>query len=195
MHDWADLLSDWPGDESLLSYNVAPTNVVPIVAAGGVKAAQWGMIPSWAKEFKMQYATFNARIETVGEKASFKNAWRKGQTCLVPVGGYYEWMTENGNKQPYVVHHPEQDMLLAGLWERWNDRLSFTVLTEEAQGELKTLHPRMPLFIAAESALAWLDGDYTVGSSVDSNLTRFYKVNKRVGNSRNEGADLIEPEG
>ena len=192
MHNWSDLLGDWPGDASLLRYNVSPTNVVPLVAAGGVLFAHWGMIPSWAKEFKMNFATFNARIETVEEKPSFKNAWKKGKTCVVPVGGYYEWKTENRIKQPYVVHNPDSDIMLAGLWENWNDKTSFTVLTEEAKGKLVDLHPRMPVMLNKVQSKAWLAGAELELTTQDEDLLSFYRVDRKVGNSRNEGKDLIE---
>ncbi len=193
MHDWADILSDWPGDESMLRYNVSPTSVVPVVSINGVISAHWGMIPSWAKAFKMNYATFNARIETIEEKASFKNAWKKGKTCVVPVGGYYEWRTEDGVKQPYAIHSPDSCLMLAGLWENWNDKLSFTVLTEEAKGNLVDLHHRMPIMLNKEQSKAWLAGGDTNLTTANVEHLIFYPVDRKVGNSRNEGEDLIKP--
>lgn len=52
MNEWTDLLAEWPKNESLLRYNVSPTSEVPLVGKGGVFVANWGLIPSWAKEFK-----------------------------------------------------------------------------------------------------------------------------------------------
>jgi putative SOS response-associated peptidase YedK len=49
-------------------YNVAPTQVVPIVRAteaGSYELAEarWGLIPAWSKEPRTAFATFNARVE------------------------------------------------------------------------------------------------------------------------------------
>lgn len=81
-------------------YNIAPTQ--PVVAArtrsarggergGGtvgrldrrVDVLQWGLIPSWAKDPSIGGRLANARAETLGEKPSFRGAWKAGRRCLV----------------------------------------------------------------------------------------------------------------
>jgi len=49
----------------------------------------WGLIPAWAREEEIRKYTLNAKIETVNEKPSFKNA--VNQRCLIIANGYYEW--------------------------------------------------------------------------------------------------------
>lgn len=122
MERWREILLDWPSDEAWLRYNVPPTSDIPIVTAEGVRIARWGMIPSWAKEFKSKYATFNACIETVGDLPTFRNAWKASRTCLVPAAGYYEW-PEYLDKQPYYIHKPNDMLVFAGLWEPWGDKI------------------------------------------------------------------------
>lgn len=51
--------------------------------------ANWGLIPSWSKDRKIQKQTLNAKIETIKEKPSFRNNYNK--RCLVLVNGFYEW--------------------------------------------------------------------------------------------------------
>ncbi|MFP3480198.1 SOS response-associated peptidase family protein, partial [Burkholderia sp. SIMBA_057] len=64
------------------SWNVAPTDAVPIVLErlldDGPKrqlhVAKWGLVPSWAKDAKGGARLINARSETVLEKPSFRKA-------------------------------------------------------------------------------------------------------------------------
>ena len=74
-------------------YNIAPSQ--PILAVANDRADRydhflWGLIPSWAKDPKIGQQLCNARAETVGEKNSFKNAYRR-RRCLIPADGFYEW--------------------------------------------------------------------------------------------------------
>jgi len=51
---------------------------------------------------------FNARSETAHEKPSFRNLFRIGSSCIIPLSGYYEWKVDspmkNDKKQPYYVY-------------------------------------------------------------------------------------------
>ena len=53
---------------------------------------------------------FNARSESAHEKISFQNLIRPGNSCVIPLDGFYEWKSpENamldGKKQPYFVYN------------------------------------------------------------------------------------------
>lgn len=151
MERWAKILNDWAkvteGD-GRLRYNVPPTTQIPIVTAEGPHWARWGMVPRWAPEFKSQFSTINARIETVQELRTFKTAWCESRTCLVPAAGYFEW-PEYLDKQPYYIHKPDDMLVFAGLWEPWKDgQISCTFLTEEPHGALADLHDRMPAVLS-----------------------------------------------
>ena len=49
---------------------------------------RWGLIPPWAKDPSIGNKMFNARAETVSEKPSFKNAFKKHR-CLIVADGFY----------------------------------------------------------------------------------------------------------
>ncbi|MFP3580391.1 SOS response-associated peptidase [Arthrobacter sp. fls2-241-R2A-200] len=112
------------------SWNVAPTDAVPIVLErlldDGPKrqlhVAKWGLVPSWAKDAKGGARLINARSETVLEKPSFRKA-ATARRCAVPADGYYEWKKGEGkSKQPYYVHPGNGAALaFAGLYEWWKD--------------------------------------------------------------------------
>lgn len=56
--------------------------------------AEFGLLPPWSKDRHIKYATMNARYEC-GHQARFKNAWFKGQKCIVPADAIVEpdWRT------------------------------------------------------------------------------------------------------
>jgi len=199
MHEWVDVLGDWPG-ETALSYNVSPTQIVPIVVEGteeGVTvAARWGLVPAWAKDFANKYPTHNARLETASEKPSYRSAWKHSRSCLVPTGGFYEWRKEGSLKQPYFIHKADDMLVFAGLWEAWNDRVSFTILTTEAVGLVARLHHRMPVMLTPRKAVEWLEKgtaepDILQDQGVYQDVV-FHTVSTRVNNARSDGAELVE---
>ncbi|MGO4250214.1 SOS response-associated peptidase [Paenarthrobacter sp. RAF54_2] len=131
-----DLLADFDAElenEIALekSWNVAPTDAVPIVLErlvdDGLKrqlhVARWGLVPSWAKDPKGGARLINARSETLLEKPSFRKA-AAARRCAVPADGYYEWKKGEGkSKQPYYVHPANgEGLVFAGLYEWWRDQ-------------------------------------------------------------------------
>ena len=70
------------------SWNVAPTQDVPIVAErlneGSIErhllVAHWGLVPSWAKDIKIGNKLINARSETILEKPVFPESRRQTQS-------------------------------------------------------------------------------------------------------------------
>jgi putative SOS response-associated peptidase YedK len=69
-------------------YNVAPSQPIaairidPDTATRTLVMLRWGLIPSWAKDPKIGNQCINAKAETVGEKPSFRSAFKK-RRCLV----------------------------------------------------------------------------------------------------------------
>jgi putative SOS response-associated peptidase YedK len=61
----------------------------------------------------------------VASKPAFRDAFARGQRCIVPVDAFYEWKKIGASKQPYaIVGADGLPLALAGLWERWKDRVS-----------------------------------------------------------------------
>jgi putative SOS response-associated peptidase YedK len=70
------------------------------------KMMRWGLLLHWAKEEKIAYSTFNARAEEFTAKPAFRDAWKRGQRCLVVTDGFYEWKKldpKGKEKQPYAI--------------------------------------------------------------------------------------------
>src|SRR6516225_4078646 len=67
-------------------WNAAPTSKLPVVfsATGSriLTLMRWGLIPSWAKDSKIGYSTFNARAESLTTRPAFRGAWRPDAAVL-----------------------------------------------------------------------------------------------------------------
>ncbi len=150
-----------PPDMFAPRYNIAPTTPVLAHCDEKIHLYRWGLVPSWAKDVTFGNRMFNARAETVAEKPSFRNAYKR-RRCLLPANGFYEWRLEDGRKQPYCCHIDKQLFSMAAIWEHWQDAegneiQSCAVLTTGARGEIRALHHRMPVYIAPSDYEAWLD--------------------------------------
>lgn len=194
-------------------YNIAPTQPVAIVRLDRQGQREWthvhwGLIPSWSKDPSIGARMINARSETVGEKPSFRAAFRR-RRCLVPADGFYEWQKLNGRKQPfYITLSDSGPFAFAGLWELWEGAdgsilESCTLLTTEPNEKLAHIHNRMPVILHPEDHSLWLGDGTEVRPSEQSylyHLLRPYEseamkatpVSPYVNNARNEGPECIE---
>lgn len=159
---WVRVLGDWPKDLPS-RYNICPTQTAATVDAEGWRERHWSLIPAWSKSPKLKYSTFNARAESLADKATFRNAWKHSQRCVVPASGYFEWTGPKGSKQcHYVTADDDAGLCFAGLWEVWEragERLdSFTIVTVPAAVSIEWLHHRMPLMLDAANVDQWLTG-------------------------------------
>src|ERR687898_1757828 len=146
------------------NYNVAPTQqVAAVLEEGGerrLEMLRWGLIPSWADDPGIGSRMINARAETAPEKPSFRRAFR-GQRCLIPADGFYEWKRENGGKQPYYFRMQDgRPFAFAGLWESWDKGgdgplRTCAILTTRANSVLSGIHERMPVILPSGAYNAW----------------------------------------
>lgn len=162
MHRWVAILDDWPSDAER-RINIRPTTIAGTIDAEGYHERSWSLIPTWAKEPKLKFSTFNARAETIAEKATYRQPWRKSQRCIVPASAYFEWPTIDGKKQCHRLTPCDgSPWLMAGLWEQWasgaDHRNTFTVVTTTPAQQIEWVHSRMPLMIHADDLDCWLTG-------------------------------------
>ena len=164
---------------------------------------RWGLVPFWAKDPSIGNRMINARSETVAEKPSFRNAYKK-RRCLVLADGFYEWRKESDLKTPYFISLADgSPFAFAGLWENWNSKGSdeslqtTAIITTAANEFMATLHQRMPVVMRPQQAERWLAGDAGLLSEVIDDVPAFqaWPVDRKVNNARNEGAVLIDPAG
>lgn len=189
-------------------YNIAPTQYIAAVRDGEDKERElvmlrWGLVPSWAKDPSIGNRMINARAETVAEKPSFRAAYRR-RRCVVLADGFYEWRREGDVKTPYFISLASgKPFALAGLWENWHDRESdesvqtTALITIEANDFMRPLHHRMPMILETTAANDWLGGDTAMleAAAGNSPALQAWPVDRRVNNARNEGGELIKPDG
>ncbi|MEV0585822.1 SOS response-associated peptidase [Nonomuraea sp. NPDC050310] len=217
-------LDDDPETELGPDYNVAPTKKVYAVmsrvpkdaerAVRQLKVVKWGLVPVWAKDPSIGSKMINARLETVAEKPSFRQAFAK-RRCLLPADGYFEWMPVEGDKkkkQPYYIHPADGGVLaMAGLYEFWKDPsrddddplkwlVTCTVITTTGEDEAGRIHDRMPMMIEPAKWAEWLDPKLTDPKTVsgllvpaDAGRLAVYPVSTDVNNVRNNSPELVKP--
>jgi putative SOS response-associated peptidase YedK len=114
----------------------------------------WGLLPEWSRDPLTAARPFNARCETVAEKASFRGPWRH-RRCLLPADGFLE-------KGRLIQRQDRAPFWLAGLWDRWigpdgSELETCCVLTTAPNALVRPLHDRMPVILPDGLEQAWMD--------------------------------------
>jgi putative SOS response-associated peptidase YedK len=194
-------------------YNVAPTQPVPIVRlASGVRSfalVRWGFVPAWVKDPRNFTLLVNARGESVGERAAFKNAMAR-RRCLFPADGFYEWKAGGEKSRPYFVRPRRSGggpIAFAGLWEAWmgpngEEVETACIVTTAANRTLAPIHDRMPVVIAPEAFDLWLNCanvDATTAAALiapaSEDLFEAYEISTAVNRAANDSPELMAPLG
>lgn len=190
-------------------YNVAPSQPIAVVPNDGRNALDffiWGLIPSWAKDPSIGNRMINARAETLAEKPSFRNAYKR-RRCLVLADGFYEWKQIPGKKGKiphYITRKDRQPFAMAGLWEQWfspdgSEIKSATIITTEPNDLMAQLHNRMPVILPPETYGIWLDSGERAPADLQNLLVpyagelAYYPVSPLVNSPANDTPDCIRP--
>ena len=202
--------------------NLAPTQdaLVAVQASGDVRleAMRWGLLPPWARDKSIGAKLANARAETVDEKPSFRQPFRR-RRCLLPVDGYYEWESRPSGKQPVYYSMRDGDLFcLAGLWETWTTPeqtdepelpglgqaqaetlCTFTVITTTPNRLAKRVHDRMPVIVHPADYGNWLSPKSKAADlkrllrPFDDEPMQEHYVTPLMNNPRFEAPACIEP--
>ena len=190
------------------TWNMAPTMDAPIVRLDRetgerhLDVLKWGLVPYFTKDLKKARKPINARRETVATSGMFREAFAK-RRCLVPAAAYYEWLDGLNGKVPFAVARLDGDpVVFGGMWEEWRspdgEKLrTFATITTEANKQLSVIQDRMPVIIEQEDWPLWLgeaEGDpKSLLRAAPEDVLRVWPVDKKVGNFRNDGPELLEP--
>ncbi|WP_096200409.1 SOS response-associated peptidase [Bacillus sp. FJAT-45350] len=195
-------------DQYEMRYNIAPSQgALSIISDGENRRAgylRWGLIPFWSKDEKIGYKLINARSETLHEKPSFKNAFKK-RRCLVMADGFYEWKRTEDKKQPMRITLKDKKIFaMAGLWEKWTspegqDIHSCTIITTKPNDLMEEIHDRMPAILTREQEQIWLNRSIEDTNILQDVLTPYdaskmeaYKVSTLVNSPKNDSEVLME---
>lgn len=172
------------------SYDVSPGQTIPIVIdpETGDKAlemAKWGLIPFWSKDPKIGYKLFNARDDNVFKSSVWRNVILR-KRALIPATGFFEWTkVEKGSKEPkrkYYFRPKQQELFsFAGVWDTWKDVegkqwVTCSMITTEANKEMRPIHNRMPVILHPEDEPKWLESSNVTRDSIEP-LLRPYEDN------------------
>jgi putative SOS response-associated peptidase YedK len=211
-----EVLADWFGVELedmpwfAPTCNAAPQSTQPVVRLSADTGKRefvlmrWGLVPYWANDAKFGFSTINARAEEAASKPAFREALKR-RRCLVPADAFYEWQRiDPKKKQPFAFAlRTGEPYAFAGLWERWKPKEgpaleTFTILTTDPNELTEPIHNRMPVIVEPRDYTRWMEPGDLVRPPVDllrpyaSEKMRAWPVSNRVGNVRNDDAQLLE---
>lgn len=216
----ADYLRELAAEQDVISgydnvpiarYNIPPSTRVQILRGTEdgihIDAVHWGWAPFWAKGKRPD--PINARVETVTTGKFFKQLWPNGR-ALVPADGWFEWVKDPEDpkkKQPYFIrlksHAPMFFAALARVTSGTEPQEGdgFVIITADSAGGMVDIHDRRPVVLAPDLAREWFDPSTPKGCAEQIVLQQgepaetfeWLKVDRAVGNVRNQGPELISP--
>ncbi len=203
-----NLLNEIP--EIGANYNILPGTENPVIVKNSPNRLvfmKWGLIPFWAKDYRVEAGFINARAEGIISKASFRKPISK-QRCLVPAAGFFEWkklkLEKKEEKIPFYIGLKEDRIFsFAGIYDVWRDSqnkdiYTYAIITVQANDAVKDIHHRMPVILNTDDENRYLDGSADVNEILqllkpfDSKRMFSYPVSKMVNNPKNNGEQLIE---
>jgi putative SOS response-associated peptidase YedK len=195
-----------PETELRPRYNIAPSQVVPVVTSEHTLAQMhWGLVPYWAREGASIRPQINARSEGIETKATFRKAFRQ-QRCLIPASFFYEWKRTANGKTPYLFKLKQTDIFsFAGIYDMWRGQdgkelLSCAIITTEPNSLLSPIHNRMPVILHRDGENDWLNPDTIEPEQLHRFLKPYpaeemeaYQVSQAVNKPSNDTPSIIKP--
>ncbi len=187
------------------SYNIVPTHPLPYIDQNDqthFQIGKWGWNVQFGPTSKL---VINSRLEDIDQKKTFITALDHGR-CIIPLDGYYEWVSNDKQKIPYRITLPEGELFsVAGLVREERDKegnvvQKLSIVTLQATEDISMLHDRMPLILTKEEETMWLNDDFDPDwklyfADIKRVLSKkYYKVSDRINSVSNNDADLIKPD-
>ncbi|HRH81691.1 MAG TPA: SOS response-associated peptidase [Thiobacillaceae bacterium] len=186
-------------------YNIPPGTDIPVIRLSPegkrvLHLLRWGLVPHRSGDPSIGAKLNNARAEGVGEKFSYRDAFRR-RRCLIPADGFYEWKTEGRLKQPWHFSLRSGDPLaMGGLWESWrgpDGRIlrACAIITTGPNAVMAPVHDRVPAIIAPEHWQDWLaappDEVRALLAPLPAEAMQAWKVDRRVSHTTADDPGLV----
>jgi putative SOS response-associated peptidase YedK len=186
-------------------YNIPPGTDIAVIRLSPegkrvLHLLRWGLVPHWAKDPSIGNKLNNARGESIAEKPSFRDAFRR-RRCLIPADGFYEWKADGKAKQPfYISLKSGEPLAMAGLWESWKTPdggilRTCCVITTGPNSVMAPIHDRMPVIIVPKDWGRWLTAPVEeVGELVQPyapDQMQAWTVDRRVSRTVDDDAGLV----
>ena len=152
-------------EDFIFEKRVTPHSLAPVITSSGLKMMKFSLLPSWSKEPKVKFATHNARIETLNEKATWKIPFKKFH-CLVPLTQFIEpiYISKYAGSMVAFSQANHELLTAAGLYDSWVNKQtgevieSFTIITTEPPAFVAEVgHDRCPVFLKSSAFKEWLN--------------------------------------
>jgi putative SOS response-associated peptidase YedK len=215
IHDFVAVLSLMPdalvttiGDQPLGRYNGAPSQQLALLYQEDnmlyADLVRWGWRPHWAKD---RAAPINARVEKVAHGPFYRPIWPN--RAITPINNWFEWVDEGGpKKQPYLIRRRDQAPVLCASIGQFptgdrepGEHDGFVIITVDSAGGMVDIHDRRPVVLTPELAREWLDPatpkeraeQIALHQGEPAEAFEWFKVDRAIGNVRNQGPELIRP--
>ena len=187
-------------------FNISPGTDIAVIRQSPegqrvLHLLRWGLVPHWAKDASIGAKLNNARGESVAEKPSFRDAFKR-RRCLIPASGFYEWKTAGKIKQPYYISlKSDEPMALGGLWESWQAPdgtllRSVCVITTGPNAVMESIHDRMPVIVAPDRWQDWLAAPAAAVADVigpyPAEEMQAWPVSRRVSRMQDDDEELTQ---
>lgn len=143
------------------SERALPHSKAVVVTEDGLTTMSFSLTPSWSPEPKVKYATYNARLETVDQKSTWRTPFLKHH-CFVPMDAFIEPIYDGELGGNMVSFESESLMYAAAIYDTWVNKKtgevleSFAIITSDPSPFVKSIgHDRQPVFLDLESAKHW----------------------------------------
>lgn len=182
-------------------YNVAPTQIMPVVRGDKLTAMKWGVMRTIQGKPKL---VINARSETAATKFSFRDNV-KSRRCIIPADGFFEWLRSPDGKTrtPYWFRvKGGEPFWIAGIYDEASETVPPTSipLTTAPNELIAPIHDRMPVILDDSLAKEWLSDSALTPERVSAICLSYPatamsadQVNPIVNNARNDVPACIAP--
>ncbi|MCO5143113.1 MAG: SOS response-associated peptidase [Oligoflexia bacterium] len=157
---------------------ILPGSHAPVLTRAGIQIMRYGLVPHWSTTNTPKFATYNARIETVEKKPSWKIPFEKFH-CIVPITGFVEPIYENYWAGHMVEFFGTSILYAAGVYDQWVDQSngevleSFAILMDQPNEYISSIgHDRMPIFLKKEDAICWKNSIFPSSKEAKSFLLK-----------------------
>ncbi|MGX4726171.1 SOS response-associated peptidase family protein [Pseudomonas corrugata] len=214
IHDFVAVLSmpnalvSTVGSQPLERYNGAPSQQLALLHQEEdtlhADLVRWGWRPHWAKD---RAAPINARVEKVAHGPFYRPIWPN--RAITPINNWFEWVDEGGpKKQPYLIRRRDQAPVLCAAIGQFptggqepGEHDGFVIITADSAGGMVDIHDRRPVVLTPELAREWLDPatpkeraeQIALHQGEPAEAFEWFKVDRAIGNVRNQGPELIRP--
>lgn len=150
--------------ENAVAFPGSQMPVVTIEKPDVIQAYEFGFIPHWADPEKLKEIrnTFNARIETISQLATWRDAWKNAQRCLVCTTGFFEH-NKREKRQMFIHLKKTEYFYYAGIYNDYVNkqtgevRRTMAVITTVPNELIAQIHNRMPVIIVPGTENKWMD--------------------------------------